>query len=71
MTSQVLVETGFRTAETTTRQEARTASQPYPKVGEGIPGERLIGIVFAASALIGGGWFFWAFARALEMYRVY
>ena len=71
MTSQVLVETSFRTTGTSTQKEARTAFKPRPKVEEGIPGEHLIGIVFAVSAFIGAGWFFWALARALETYRVY
>ena len=71
MTSHVLVETGFRTTETSTQKEARTASSSRPKVGEGIPGEHLIGVVFAIVALMGGGWFFWTLARALETYHVY
>jgi hypothetical protein len=60
MTSHAFVEAGFHTTETST-----------PKEATGIPGEHLIGIVFAVSALMGGGWFFWALARALETYRVY
>jgi hypothetical protein len=71
MTSHVLVETGFRATGTSTPKKARAASKPLPKVGEGVPGEHLIGVAFAASALAGGGWFFWAIARALETYRLY
>jgi len=60
MTSQVIVESAFHSTATSAPQEAT-----------GIPGEHLIGIVFAVSALMGGGWFFWTLARALETYHVY
>jgi hypothetical protein len=71
MTSQVLVEAGFRTPETSTRKALSTTSQSLLQKTAGIPGEHLIGIVFAASALVVGGWFFWTLAYALETYRVY
>jgi hypothetical protein len=71
MTSHVLVEAGFRAPETSTRKAASTVSQSLPQKAAGIPGEHLIGIVFAVSALVGGGWFFWTLARTLETYRVY
>lgn len=71
MTSQVIVESAFHTTATPTPKEISTASQPQTKVTEGIPGEHLIGIVFAVSALVVGGWFFWTLTRALETYRVY
>jgi hypothetical protein len=71
MTSHVIVESAFHTTRTATQKESRTASISRPKVGEGIPGEHLIGLAFAVVALMGGGWFFWTLARALETYRVY
>ena len=71
MTSHVIVENAFLTTSTASQKEARTASISRPKVGEGIPGEHLIGIVFAIVVLMGSGWFFWTLARALETYHVY
>lgn len=71
MTSHVLVENAFHTTRTSPRKAASTASKPLLQKVAGIPGEHLIGIVFAASALGVGGWFFWTLARALETYRVY
>jgi hypothetical protein len=71
MTSQVIAENAFHTTTTSASKELSAASRPQMRVPEGIPGEHLIGIVFAVSALIGGGWFFWTLARALETYRVY
>lgn len=59
MTSHVIVEDAFHTTRTSTKEATK------------IPGEHLIGIVFAASALGVGGWFFWTLARALETYRVF
>jgi hypothetical protein len=71
MTSQGIMESAFHTTATSTPKEIHTASQPQTNMTEGIPGEHLIGIVFAVSALIVGGWFFWTLARALDTYRVY
>jgi hypothetical protein len=71
MTSQVISESAFHTTTTSAPKEVSAASRPQVRVPEGIPGEHLIGIVFAVGALMGGGWFFWTLARALETYRVY
>ena len=71
MTSQVIIESAFHTTATSAPKEVHSASRPQAKATAGIPGEHLIGIIFAVSALIGGGWFFWTLARALETYRVY
>jgi len=71
MTSQVIIERAFHTTTTSAPKEVSATSRPQGRVPEGISGEHLIGIVFAVSALIGGGWFFWTLARALEVYRVY
>lgn len=71
MTSQGIVESAFHTTVTSATKEVHSASRPQTEVTAGIPGEYLIGIVFAASALVVGGWFFWTLARALETYRVY
>ena len=71
MTSQVISESAFHTTTTSAPKEVSIASRSQARETEGIPGEHLIGIVFAVSALMGGGWFFWTLARALETYRVY
>jgi hypothetical protein len=71
MTSQVIVEHAFHSTATSAPEEVSIAARSQTRETEGIPGEHLIGIVFAVSALMGGGWFFWALARALETYRVY
>jgi len=71
MTSQIIVESAFHSTATSAPKEVHGASRPQTEVTAGIPGEHPIGIVFAVSALMGGGWFFWTLARALETYRVY
>jgi hypothetical protein len=71
MTSHVIVENAFHTTRTSTQKAESTASKSLFNKVAGIPGEHLIGIVFAVSALGIGGWFFWTLARALETYHVY
>jgi hypothetical protein len=66
-----IIESAFHPTATSAPKEVSSASRPQTKVTEGISGEHLIGIVFAASALVVGGGFFWTLARVLETYRVY